>query len=298
MMIFGLLLELLLFVGVYLQKGDADDCNVIFQSKLNATMECFKTYRECFFDNLQARFPKLYNKTGWKREPPRDEAIKPSSFCEPDSKGVNQSGLHVYWKMPDSYNAGGIAGYEFHLELDPPNFRCLVVILHEKPTQFNRHFSLNITMFPVKRNQNYMIVLHSLPRANDSISSHKKVTSMNCKRGSSSADWTPAEYNDSYKWPEKILTIWFPPPPLEFNITRFQLDLLRTDILLTDSKPTTLTSNTTEVSFANQEPGNYTLYMRPYNEHPHDEDRCVCRDDENICKPCQLTYWEIIIGKV
>jgi hypothetical protein len=33
MMIFGLLLELLLFVGVYLQKGDADDCNVIVSIK-------------------------------------------------------------------------------------------------------------------------------------------------------------------------------------------------------------------------------------------------------------------------
>ncbi|XP_053407308.1 uncharacterized protein LOC123547043 [Mercenaria mercenaria] len=286
MMYLVLLESLVLCVGVFLQTGVTEECNVTFRSKLKSRTECFTTYGECGFNNLQTRFPSLYNKSEWRRDPPSN--IKPSSFCEPDTSGVNQSGINIQWNLPNSHSAEGIAGYELRVEGDPLNFRCLIVILEEKPTKKHINMVLNSTMFPVRRHHNYMIVLLTLPRANDSGTGFKNIMSMNCKRGFSSRNWTPSGHNYSYDWPEKRLIVWFEPPPPKYNFTKFRIYLIRRKALLSD-----LIINTTEVTFTDKEPGIYTLFMEPYNENPFDKDLCVCRDDEGTCKACISSKWEI-----
>lgn len=270
--------------------GRTDKCaGDTFTSDIPATTKCLE---DCWFGNLQQHFPQLYNRTGWRRDPPRDP--RASAFCAEDTSGVNQSGINVHWGLPHSYGAAGVEGYELRVEGDLKDYRCLVIDLDAKVTQHNKHSMFNATFFPLRRSSHFKVVFHSLPRANDSVVVTLGVVTDKCDRGDASSNWSPGRVNESYSAHEKILTVWFPAPPQQFNITEYKLWLIPLPMDVRRYRETI--ANSTLVQLTDIDHGKYKLVMQPYDRHAHDDSLCICRDDTGRCESCKQTMWPIEIS--
>lgn len=281
----------LLFWIIIIKTGFGNRCaDDTFHSDIATTSNC-SALEDCYFGKLQQLYPTLYNPTGWRRDPPDEPKV--STFCKNDSSGVNQAGINIQWRLPNSFSASGIEGFELRIEGELTDYRCLIIKLEEKVTQYKKNSMFNNTLYPVSRKTHFKIIIHSLPRANDSISVSKDVATLQCPRFKPSCDWSPAYHNETYNGKDMTLIVWFSAPPAEFKMVEYEIGLKPTprDVYRNQNKIV----NSTEVRFTHVEPGNYTIYLQPYDPHPFDNNLCICRDDENECDRCKQTQWTIEI---
>ncbi|KAL5018157.1 hypothetical protein ScPMuIL_003879 [Solemya velum] len=249
---------------------------------------------DCEPTHLQGVYPDIYNRNVT-FTPAEPYSFSGTPFMKTKSgDNIDYPGINLTFQAPADGSLSYLKGFELLINKykqasagSPESTMCVIFDLSNMTWSYNDYaMEFKRSIHPLQQNRFYVFELYSLPKPpffHDKYLQLSFSTSQTPTRAALPKDWvTMISYQVICTSATADVIFSFAPPPMAFGFTEFDVSLVYSKTSTKKSARVTVFSH----RFEDVGPGQYEIFINPYDEKPFDPEMCLCKGDSGECVRC------------